>query len=179
MLRTYALLCVAGAAKCVVHSRPAGMTVILVWIWGLRLTVNFLARGGVGHEDWRYTDQRAQFGASYWIVSIVTVFLAQSAFMCTGTLSLYPAILGSGSSDWSGVKFCGAVLTASAIVLEAVSDMQMDAFLLEASLPTTTRPPGCARGHLVRGSKQQGICGIRRRAHSAPSLYAAAFEAVC
>ena len=41
----------------------------LVATWGLRLTYNFVSRGGVGHEDWRYTDMRAQFGGYFWIVS--------------------------------------------------------------------------------------------------------------
>ena len=66
----------------------------LVWAWGLRLTANFVWRGGIGHEDWRYTDQRAQYGRHFWWASIVTVFLAQSSFMFCGCLSFYPAIRG-------------------------------------------------------------------------------------
>jgi len=146
---------------------PAGMTVILVWIWGLRLTVNFLARGGVGHEDWRYTDQRKEFGSYYWLVSLITVFLAQSTFMCTGTISLYPAILEP--SDWTAMKFCGAVLTACAIVLEAVSDMQIDAFLLDtlmkskkdgndAAGASNTLKPVCKVG-LWGWSRHPNYCG--------------------
>lgn len=32
----------------------------LIMVWGFRLTHNFLSRGGVGHEDWRYQDMRKQ-----------------------------------------------------------------------------------------------------------------------
>ena len=110
---------------------PAAVTVLLVWVWGCRLTYNFVARGGIGHEDWRYTDQRKQFGAYYPLASIVTVFYGQSTFMCCGTLSLYPAVLGGGaaSTAWNMPQIIGAALTAFAIVLEASSDKQLDAFI--------------------------------------------------
>ena len=39
----------------------------LVTVWGLRLTLNFISRGGIGHEDWRYTNMRTQFGSAFWI----------------------------------------------------------------------------------------------------------------
>lgn len=32
------------------------VVLVLVSLWGVRLTLNFIRRGGVGHEDWRYTD---------------------------------------------------------------------------------------------------------------------------
>ena len=32
----------------------AVLVVSLVSLWGCRLTLNFVSRGGIGHEDWRY-----------------------------------------------------------------------------------------------------------------------------
>ena len=46
----------------------------LVVLWGGRLTLNFVSRGGIGHEDWRYTAMRSQFGAHFWWVSLFSVF---------------------------------------------------------------------------------------------------------
>ena len=35
----------------------------LVCFWGLRLSYNWIRQwGGIGHEDWRYVDQRTQVG---------------------------------------------------------------------------------------------------------------------
>jgi len=38
----------------------------LIMVWGFRLTSNFLGRGGIGHEDWRYADMRVKFGKVRW-----------------------------------------------------------------------------------------------------------------
>jgi steroid 5-alpha reductase family enzyme len=66
-------------------SADAVAVAAVVAVWGLRLTYNFISRGGIGHEDWRYTDQRAQFGPKlYPVLSLVTVFLGQSGFMFAG-----------------------------------------------------------------------------------------------
>ena len=60
----------------VVGSR-AYLVVTLVIVWGLRLTTNFVGRGGIGHEDWRYADMRVQFGRHFWWISLFSVFLGQ------------------------------------------------------------------------------------------------------
>ena len=39
-----------------------------------------------GHDDWRYTDQRAEFGKHNWWISLFTVFIIQSCFMFAGQL---------------------------------------------------------------------------------------------
>eukprot|EP00966_Prymnesium_polylepis_P232094 5369368-Prymnesium_polylepis.1 len=65
----------------------------LVALWGVRLTLNFVLRGGVGHEDWRYTAMRSQFGAQFWWISLFSVFIGQSFFMFAACLPLYGALL--------------------------------------------------------------------------------------
>ena len=50
---------------------------VLVALWGYRLTHNFVIRGGIGHEDWRYTDMRTQFGKHFWWVSLFSVFIGR------------------------------------------------------------------------------------------------------
>lgn len=105
----------------------AGICLGLVSLWGGRLTWNFVSRGGIGHEDWRYSDMREQQGRFFWIGSLFTVFLAQSCFMFAGCLSLYPALKRSDLSTQTCAL--GAGLMASAVAIETLADRQMDAFL--------------------------------------------------
>ena len=98
----------------------------LVAVWGWRLTFNFVSRGGVGHEDWRYADMRRQMGKHFWWASLFSVFLGQTIFMFGPCLALYGALLGARPVD--GCDAAAAVVCACAILLEATADMQMDSF---------------------------------------------------
>jgi len=116
-----------------VRNKPSGnqdrqmMVMCLICIWGFRLTHNFISRGGIGHEDWRYADMRMKFGKYFWFVSFFSVFLAQSVFLWGACLSLYSAISKSAPityQDWIAFS-----LTLSAILLETISDIQMNNFI--------------------------------------------------
>jgi len=103
------------------------MVLCLVCVWGFRLTHNFVARGGIGHEDWRYADMRVQCGKLFWLVSLVSVFLGQSVFLWGGCLSLYGAMTKPTPlvvRDWIAL-----VVTLGAILLEALADIQMNDFV--------------------------------------------------
>ena len=103
------------------------MVVCLVCVWGFRLSHNFVARGGIGHEDWRYADMRVRIGRWFWFVSFFSVFLGQCVFLWSGTLSLYGALTTPapiGSLDWIAL-----VVTLFSILLEAISDIQMNNFI--------------------------------------------------
>ncbi len=99
---------------------------VLVSLWGYRLTHNFVARGGIGHEDWRYADMRAQFGKHFWWISFFSVFLGQTIFLFGGCLTLYGALLNT--SPLSPTDAIAATVAALSILLEAAADLQMDAF---------------------------------------------------
>lgn len=55
----------------------AGMALlVLMLLYGLRLTVNFYRDWpGLHHEDWRYLDFRARFPKAYWAVSLFGIHL--------------------------------------------------------------------------------------------------------
>ena len=114
------------------------LTCALVALWGGRLTYNFVSRGGIGHEDWRYTDMRQQFGSHFWWVSFFSVFLGQSIFMFGGCLSLYDALLETHALDVFDAA--AACVSLGAISLEATADLQMDAFQRERQTMVTTAP---------------------------------------
>lgn len=98
----------------------------LVATWGCRLTANFVRRGGVGHEDWRYTNMRRDLGSWFPLMSLFCVFLGQSLFLGAACMSLPGALLSERPADAS--DGCAAMLCAGSILLEAVADRQMDAF---------------------------------------------------
>jgi steroid 5-alpha reductase family enzyme len=104
----------------------------LTTLWGLRLTFNFIIRGGIGHEDWRYADQRTQMGSTFTFGSLFSVFVGQSMFMYLGCLSYFPAMLQQTHQPFSTV--CGTIVTIIAILLEATADRQMDAFIANVKL---------------------------------------------
>jgi len=104
------------------------MVICLIVIWGLRLTHNFISRGGIGDEDWRYADQRKAIGPRwFWLVSLVSVFLAQSLFLFGATLPIHGAV--TNPSAITCVDWIAFGVTLSSILLETVSDLQMNHFI--------------------------------------------------
>ena len=99
----------------------------LIMVWGFRLTHNFLSRGGVGHEDWRYADMRVKFGKHFWWISLFSVYWGQTAFLWLPMLSIYGGVMNTQSyNSWDIV----ATLTCLAgIGLETFTDMSMNNFI--------------------------------------------------
>ena len=109
----------------VCERRIVGCT--LVATWGFRLTHNFVSRGGVGHEDWRYSDMRRTFGRHFWWASLFSVFLGQAAFLFSACMSLYGVLCAP--EPLTATDAAGAAVCFGAVLLEAASDLQMDAFV--------------------------------------------------
>ena len=105
------------------------LLVLLVAAWGLRLTANQLARWhGLGDEDYRYVDIRRKTGKLYWPASLVSLHLFPTAWVFLGLLAAWPALNGPGRPlGW--LDALGVAVTAGAIVLEAVSDLQLRRFM--------------------------------------------------
>ena len=113
---------------------------IVVIIWGARLTTNFIRRGGIGHEDWRYTDMRTQFGDGFFgynLISFFTVFLAQSTFMYCGCLPLF--VIARSPEIPLTNTILGAALSLLGVTLEYIADQQMDVFNQQRKEKKTTK----------------------------------------
>jgi len=106
-----------------------GLVVLLVTAWGLRLTANQLSRWhGLGDEDYRYVDIRRKTGKLYWPASLVSLHFLPTAWVFLGLLAAWPALNGPGRPvGW--LDALGVVVTAGAIVIEAVSDLQLRRFM--------------------------------------------------
>lgn len=118
------------------------IVVTLVFIWGLRLTYNWV-RGwqGIKHEDWRYTDFRNKSGKWFWLVDLVGIELMPTVFVFLGCLSLYPA-LSAGNHPFSLLDGVAIIITAGAILLETISDEQLKSFVKNGPPPDAIMADG-------------------------------------
>lgn len=118
-------------ASCV----PTGRTVraivvlVLVAVWGVRLTTNWVARWrGLGDEDFRYAEIRGRTGRLYWPASLFSIHLLPTAWVFFGLLAAWPA-LGTEGRPPGLLDALALAVTASGIGVEAVSDHRLRRFL--------------------------------------------------
>ncbi len=105
------------------------LVLLLVAAWGVRLTANWVARWrGLGDEDFRYVEIRGKTGRLYWPASLVSIHLMPTAWVFLGMLSTYPALSGPGRPV-GALDLLALAVTAGAIAVEALSDLQLRRFL--------------------------------------------------
>ncbi|GKT18320.1 Protein of unknown function DUF1295 like protein [Aduncisulcus paluster] len=100
---------------------------IVVFYWGLRLTINW-ARWwpGFSVQDWRYDDLKSKTGKLYWIVSFFGIHMFPTVLVFLGCLPLWPAMLSPSSfSIWD---ILGIVITVGATTIEWIADEQLKRF---------------------------------------------------
>ncbi len=105
------------------------LVVTLVFIWGIRLTLNWARQWrGLGHEDWRYANFRSKSKGWFWFVELMGIEMMPTIIVFLGCLSLYPA-LATGTSPFGVLDWIAIVVTAGAIILETTSDEQLRKFV--------------------------------------------------
>ena len=105
------------------------LVVTLVFIWGIRLTLNWARQWrGLGHEDWRYANFRSKSKGWFWIVELMGIEMMPTTIVFLGCLSLYPA-LATGTNPFGVLDWIAIVVTASAIILETTADEQLRKFV--------------------------------------------------
>ncbi len=114
----------------------------LVGAWAVRLTANQLVRwGGLGHEDFRYVELRARSGRWYWPLSLVGVHLMPTIWVFLGLLAAYPALAGPGR-PWHALDAAAVAVGGGGVLLEALADWQLRAFLRRRSDPAAVLDEG-------------------------------------
>jgi len=100
----------------------------LVLVWAVRLTVNWAVRWrGAGHEDWRYVNARKQHGKAYWVISFLGIHLMPTSLVFLGCISMIPA-LSQAIHPFRSLDLVATLITASAIVIEARADFEINRF---------------------------------------------------
>jgi steroid 5-alpha reductase family enzyme len=105
------------------------IVLILVSLWGLRLTYNWASQWrGLKHEDWRYCEYRIKSGNMFWLVELVGIELMPTILVFLGCLSLYP-ILTTESVGFGPFTVLGILVTLAAIIIESTADWQLTRFI--------------------------------------------------
>ena len=107
----------------------------LLCAWGVRLTANWVVRWrGLSDEDFRYREIRRRTGKLYWPASFLSIHLLPTAWVFLALVPAFPALGGPGRP--LGLLDCAAALVAtSAILLEAVADLQLRRYLRHRTDP--------------------------------------------
>ncbi len=104
------------------------LLVILVTIWGLRLSIH-IARRNIGKgEDYRYRTWREQNGARWWYLSFIRVFLLQGVLMWIIGLPLLAAQFYPGPARLTWLDYLGVVVWLVGFYFEAMGDWQLSRF---------------------------------------------------
>jgi len=104
------------------------LLMILVTIWGLRLSFHILFRNWRKPEDFRYQKWREEAGKSWWWHSFFKVFLLQGFFMWVISIPLLAAQYPSFPAALGFLDYSGAAVWAYGFFFEAVGDLQLSIF---------------------------------------------------
>jgi steroid 5-alpha reductase family enzyme len=97
----------------------------LINLWGLRLAAHIWARHK--GEDHRYAAMRQKFGAKWWWLSLIQVFLLQAVLIWFVPAPLVAAVLYSHiPMGW--LDYAGIAVAAVALLFESLADFQLSAF---------------------------------------------------
>jgi steroid 5-alpha reductase family enzyme len=101
------------------------IVMILVLVWGVRLTWNWIRRwSGFTDEDFRYADFRKKSGRWYWAVSFFGFHVFPTIIVFLGLVPLF-FVFGQGTAAFNIVDLIALSVTAGAILIEAVTDRQL------------------------------------------------------
>jgi steroid 5-alpha reductase family enzyme len=121
---TYALLADGAGPRTV-------LVLVLVTIWGVRLSVYLTARNWGKGEDKRYQEMRARHPDTWTVRSLFTVFLLQGALAWFISLPLLGAVASATPEGLIWLDLVGAGLWLVGFVFEAGGDWQLSRFLAD------------------------------------------------
>ncbi len=106
----------------------SSLLVVMVTLWGLRLSTYLAWRNFGKGEDRRYTQMRDKHGDRFWWVSLFTVFLLQGALMWFISLTVQSGVFWSGTAAFGLIGWLGVAVWAIGLFFETVGDFQMARF---------------------------------------------------
>jgi len=104
------------------------LILLLVTLWGLRLSVYLTGRNWGAGEDPRYGQWRNKSGDRFWLVSLVKVFMLQAVFLWAIALVLQFGQLSTAPAGFVTTDFIGALIWIIGFFFEAVGDWQLARF---------------------------------------------------
>lgn len=111
------------------HSVRSILLLVLVSLWGFRLSIYLAFRNLGKGEDFRYQEFRRKYGPTrYWWISFFQVFLLQGFLLMLVSLPLLGANVGSQSENLSWLDYLGILVWVIGFVFEAGGDFQLSRF---------------------------------------------------
>lgn len=101
---------------------------ILVTVWGLRLSIHILIRNLRKPEDFRYQKWREESGKIWWIKSLFQVFLLQGLLMWVISWPLLAGQYRGQPDHLSFLSVLGILLWVFGFYFEAMGDLQLTRF---------------------------------------------------
>jgi steroid 5-alpha reductase family enzyme len=117
------------ATAVAVDDTRAWLVIVLVWLWGIRLTVNWATYWpGLEHEDWRYGPIKTNAGKWNALADFSAIHLFPTVIVFVACLPIYAAVaMDARPLNW--LDYAAAAVTALAIIIELLSDIQLHRFL--------------------------------------------------
>lgn len=117
------------ATAVAVDGTRAWLVIVLVWLWGIRLTVNWATYWpGLEHEDWRYGPIKTNAGKWNALADFSAIHLFPTVIVFVACLPIYAAV-AMDARPFNWLDYVAAAVTALAIIIELLSDIQLHRFL--------------------------------------------------
>jgi steroid 5-alpha reductase family enzyme len=104
------------------------LILVLVTIWGLRLTIHILMRNWGKPEDFRYQKWREEAGHAWWILSLFKVFLLQGLLMWLISIPLLAGQYFQVTPHFSFVDTLAIIIWIIGFLFESLGDAQLSTF---------------------------------------------------
>jgi steroid 5-alpha reductase family enzyme len=112
--------------KGITYSVTDILLVVVVFVWGARLTINWILRWkGMSHQDWRYTMLKNRAPSMWFFTNLFGINMIPTLIVF---IALVPAYYTLGSSRNALFAIPGFIVCIFAVTIQAVSDRQMDLF---------------------------------------------------
>ena len=125
----FILIAFIYALQCEVIYTRVKLMVLLVTLWGLRLSLYLMYRNYGKGEDYRYREFRSSYGPKrYWWFSFFQVFLLQGGLMMIISLPLLGVVLKTNSNALYLFDYLGILIWIIGFIFESVGDYQLASF---------------------------------------------------
>lgn len=109
------------------------LIVVLVSLWGLRLS-GYLAWRNLGKgEDYRYQAMRKRFAPRFWLISLWVVFGLQAALAWVVSLPVQGGQVPADPDSLVLLDYLGVVVWAIGLAFESIGDWQLARFKADAA----------------------------------------------
>ncbi len=115
--------------NCEVTYNRIKLMLLLVILWGLRLSVYLIYRNYGKGEDYRYREFRQHYGPKrYWWFSFFQVFMLQGLLILIISMPLLGVTLNTTSDALNSFDYLGLLVWVLGFIFETVGDFQLAVF---------------------------------------------------